>query len=162
MTVLDAINWLKMDSQNRRIFHSKSGSNARHHGTIYKVRNIARSLLSALHGGSRFFVGNLSDIILSSVSIAKPHEHYLQLFNTCQNDCFSSDKHNYRTFFVDSTFAQFMNSRIQKLINSLTRGHTSKTEGGDPTIWNEPVAEGDPDTEIVAAPRATAQHAPNS
>ena len=48
MTVLDAINWLKMDSQNRRIFHSKSGSNARHHGTIYKVRNIARSLLSAL------------------------------------------------------------------------------------------------------------------
>ena len=74
----------------------------------------------------------LSDIILSSVSIAKPHEHYLQLFNTCQNDCFSSDKHNYRTFFVDSTFAQFMNSRIQKLINSLTRGHTSKTEGGVP------------------------------
>ena len=87
----------------------------------------------------------------------------LQLFNTCQNDCFSSDKHNYRTFFVDSTFAQFMNSRIQKLINSLTRGHTSKTvDDVSPIIRIEPDAEGDPDIVSEAEPRATAQHAPNS
>ena len=59
-----------------------------------------------------------------------------------------------------STFAQFMNSRIQKLINSLTRGHTSKTEGGEPNIWIDPEAEGDPDTVNVEEPRATAQHAP--
>ena len=59
-----------------------------------------------------------------------------------------------------STFAQFMNSRIQKLINSLTRGNTSKTEGDDPTTWTEPAAVGDPDIVIDAVPRATAQHAP--
>ena len=53
------------------------------------------------------------------------------------------------------------NSRIQKLINSLTRGHTSKTEGGDPPIiWIVPEAVGDPDIAIEADPRATAQHAP--
>ena len=62
-----------------------------------------------------------------------------------------------------STFAQFMNSRIQKLINSLTRGHTTKTvDDVSPIIRIEPDAEGDPDIVSEAEPRATAQHAPNS
>ena len=75
---------------------------------------------------------------------------------------FSSDKHNYRTFFVDSTFAQFMNSRIQKLINSLTRGHTPKTDAVDSETGTAPAAVGDTQEENVVDPRAAAQHTPNT